>query len=80
MEKSRFDIISDLFKLSNVISGAFPGSGVGMPGCVIPPGEASEKGIAAVCPWRGAVLWRSREAGWVCRGAVCRQAGRVERE
>ena len=29
---------------------AFPGSGVGRPECVIPPGGASEKRIDAVCP------------------------------
>ena len=36
----------DATPLAGSSSLAFPGSGVGMPGCVIPPGEASEKGIA----------------------------------
>ena len=35
----------DATPLAGSSSLAFPGSRVGMPGCVIPPGEASEKGI-----------------------------------
>ena len=40
----------DATPLAGSNSLAFPGSGAGLPGCVIPPGEASEKRIAAVCP------------------------------